>query len=175
MFIGAPFGGLVLLAVVGCALVVGLALLASALPGGPRGRARGKTGALVLAGGAALVLLPAACDAVFGVDEWNPAGVRPAAVVGVWRDGAARLELRADGTYELRARGQPVGGVEASSGRWTLFDWNVQLADTAGGLAPTRLKVVIARGQYRILESPGDPDNWDGRLGFRREPPARPR
>ena len=119
-----------------------------------------------------LVLVAAAMwirDAMYGVDQWNPYPIERAAIVGDWKDGGSRLALHADSTYTLDADGlvaQRIGRT-ASRGLWRLEDYNLLLLDQARGTGH-QMKVIVARGEYRIVVSPPDLDMWDGWLGLRR-------
>lgn len=105
-------------------------------------------------------------------DDWGPRAPREV-LFGRWVDGPARsLELRADSTYTLHE------GVEVTEGR---YDWdmgNVWLRDPSGRPLPMpplvrALRLVVADGEYRIINDPWDPDVWDGWMGYRHDPPAR--
>jgi hypothetical protein len=171
MRIPVPFGGVLALAALIAGITVGFVLLFSAYRSSPRNRGRARAGAAVLGGTAAFILLTIGAEQLFGIQEWNPHPVSDMALVGTWRDGDDQLDLRADGTYTLAASTRPVYGVSSAAGRWSLFDWNLRLDDALGRHAAS-LRVVVARGEYRIMPAPGDPDDWNGRLAYRRTPPA---
>jgi hypothetical protein len=172
MWIPVPFGGVLLLLILFAAVAVGFALLASAYGSSARNAARARAGALVLGGTVAFLLISTGAGELFGVQEWNPYPVSDKALIGTWRDGEDRLDLRADGTYTLAASARPIYGVSSAAGRWSRFDWNLRLDDALGRHAVS-LRVVVARGEYRIMPEPGDPDTWNGRLGYCRTPSAK--
>jgi hypothetical protein len=171
MRIPVPFGGVFVLMALIAGVVVGFAMLSSAYRSSPRNPARARAGAAVLGGTAAFILLSFGAGQLFGIQEWNPYPVSDAALIGTWRDGDDRLDLRADGTYTLAASTRPIYGVSSAAGRWSRFDWNLRLDDAVGRHA-AGLRVVVARGEYRLMPAPGDPDSWNGRLAYRRTPPA---
>jgi hypothetical protein len=171
MRIPVPFGGVLFLVALIAGVVVGFVLLSSAYRSSPRNTDRGRAGAAVLGGTAVFILLSIGAGQLFGIQEWNPHPVADVSLVGTWRDGDDRLDLRADGTYTLAASTRPIYGVSSGAGRWSLSDWNLRLDDALSRRAAS-LRVVVARGEYRIMPAPGDPDDWNGRLAFRRTPPA---
>jgi hypothetical protein len=125
------------------------------------------------AGGAVLACLAlfAARYAAASVDEWSPL-VRPEAVVGTWKAGDSRLDLSANGTFRIDARGSAAErmGLTRAEGRWELDDYQLTLRPAGG--AAHRLRVVVAHGAYRIIEAPGDLDSWQAWTGFNRTPPS---
>jgi hypothetical protein len=138
-------------------LFLGIAILGGALAWWRlRARALGRiSGTFALLAAARLGLAVAA--EVFVPVELNPI-VERGSLIGVWTDGSKRLELRDDGSFSL-ADGQD------HSGAWTLTDWNLNLSGS-------RWRVIQARGAERLVRDwPGDPDHWDGDLGFRRVQP----
>jgi len=171
MWIPTPFGGVLLFLLLVAAFAVGCGLLLSAYRSSPPKATRKRVGVIVLGGAAAFLLIATGAGGLFGIQEWNPHPVSDKALVGSWRDGDDRLDLSADGTYTLAAATRPIYGVSRAAGRWSRSDWNLQLDDALGRHAAS-LRVVIARGEYRIIPEPGDPDSWNGRLGYRRAPPA---
>jgi hypothetical protein len=172
MRIPVPFGGLIVLILLLAGLTVGYALIASGYRSRPRNTVRARAGMAVLGGIAALILVSIGVEELFGVQEWNPFPLRGETLVGTWRDGGDRLDLRADSTYTLVASHHPIYGVTSAAGRWSLDDWNLRLDDALGRHAAS-LRVVVARGEYRIMPAVGDPDEWDGRLAYRRIPSAK--
>jgi hypothetical protein len=157
-----PFGYLIQFVVlVGGAVIVG-ALLLRGLRGGDRRALR--VGAGITVGLLAVLMLSALQPSI---DEMNPYPIADGALLGRWVDGSRSLELRADSTYVLRS-----GTRLIASGRFHLFDWNLRFAGASG--AEEAWRVVIAGGEYRITPDLEDFDVWDGNLGFRRAPPARP-
>lgn len=88
-------------------------------------------------------------------EDLNPV-VRPAQLVGSWRDGAQTLALHPDQTFQMR-------GPTTRTGAWELRDQELSL----DGM---KARVIKVNGAYRIVPSfPEDPDLWDGSLGFARE------
>lgn len=161
------FPGLAILfwwAVALAALVAAVVLLAMAL--------RRRSTRHALAGlGTLLGVMVAGAFMRTGMDQWNPR-VDAGAVVGTWEARGSRLELRPDGTFRIDASGLAARrtGLTRASGSWTLDDWDLDL-HPAGG-ATHDLRVVVARGTYRIIEQPEDLDGWTAWPGFHRTPPA---
>ena len=123
-----------------------------------------------------LVLVGVARSAWYDIEQWNPYPIPSAALVGTWRAGNSLLEVRPDGSYRLLAEGQPARrfGVQHSAGTWRLDDYNLDLTDSSG--AVRELRLIVAGGEYRIIEQPGDLDGWLAWRGLGRTPisPARP-
>jgi len=171
MGIPVPFGGVILLLVLVAAITVGFALLVSAYRSSPRNAARARVGAAVLGCTMAVILMSSGVGQLFGVQEWNPHPLSDEALIGTWRDGDDQLDLRSDGTYTLTAFSRPIQGVNSAAGRWSRFDWNIRLDDAISRRAVS-LRVVVGRGEYRVIPEPGDPDQWNWRLAYRRTPAA---
>ncbi len=102
--------------------------------------------------------------------EFNPSAVNRQDLHGLWSDRGTTLQVNADGTLDLKAK-QPLAtriGATQATGTWSIDDWNLRLR-TASGTSLTLLRVIQFGKTYRlIIEDYGDPDCWDGRLGFRR-------
>ena len=107
-----------------------------------------------------------------GVDQWNPYPIDPRAIVGTWRIGDSNLELRRDGSFSADVTGITAHrvGITQAEGTWTLRDWNLVLR--AHGGQGSRLRVVVRRGEYRVIDQPEDLDGWTPWRGFSRTPPA---
>lgn len=89
-------------------------------------------------------------------------------LVGRWEAKRASLELRRDGTFALQAEGEVARrlGVREARGVWSLIDWNFVLVVEGG--EPIELRLIEQRGQYRLNDDVGDPDNWRWWRGFER-------
>lgn len=100
----------------------------------------------------------------------NPTRVTSEALIGEWLDGKTSLRLAADGSFTLQASGRLIRrlGTRNASGNWSQHDSRLHLRTTSGQeLSP--LRVIQFGKQYRIIvDDFGDPDEWDGRLGFKR-------
>lgn len=146
---GMPFGILLTLA-----WLVGLTFIGivGALRLRRRGWRRAATCLAVLAGGR---LALGIASEVLIQEDLNPV-VRPAELVGSWRDGAQELALHLDQTFQLT-------GPTIRTGTWDLRDQELSL----DGM---KARVIRVNGAYRIIPFfPNDPDLWDGRLGFGRQ------
>jgi hypothetical protein len=157
-----PFGYLIQFVVLLGAAVVAGALLLRGLR--VRDRRALRVGAGIAVGLLAVLVLSALQPSI---EELNPYPIADGALLGRWLDGSRSLELRADSTYVLRN-----GTRLIASGQFHLFDWNLRFVRATG--AEEAWRVVISGGEYRIMPDLGDFDEWDGNLGFRRAPPARP-
>lgn len=117
------------------------------------------------------LLLHAVWSHVTGVDQWSPL-LAGQALHGRWTHGSSSLELFPDGTFRIDARGDAATRVQLTraAGRWELEDFNLTLHPGDG--SPRRLRVVVSRGAYRIIEDPGDLDTWPRWSGFNRSPPS---
>jgi hypothetical protein len=146
---GMPFGVLLIVAA-----LVGLSFIG--IVGALRLRRRAlriaAAGLAVLAGGRFALGI---ASEVLVHEDLNPL-VRPAELVGSWKDGAQALALRADRTFQL-------SGPTTGAGTWDLRDQELSFDGV-------KARVIKVNGAYRIVPSfPDDPDLWDGRLGFARE------
>lgn len=105
-----------------------------------------------------------------GVDVWSPAVMERHAVQGRWTHGGSTLELFANGTFRIDARGGAARRVQLTraAGRWELDAWHLTLYPGDG--PARRLRVVVANGAYRIIEAPGDFERWLPWSGFNRSP-----
>lgn len=155
------WGGLLLVASIGLALAVSAAVRPRLRP----------WGFVVGLGLLSAVGVFAGANIWFDVAlELNPHPIDGSEILGTWRDGNAVLIVDLDGTFRLDPGwlADRLGG-GSSQGRWILDDWNLDLfEDTGRNVA--RLRVIQFAREYRIIVNDfGDPDVWDGRLGFRLE------
>ena len=96
--------------------------------------------------------------------DFNPLIRERGDLVGVWKDGTATLDLRADGTFLCQGDGECSG--VGPTGAWTWHDFEVKFRSIAGR---TVVRRILRYGQeLRLASLPDDPDVWDGRLSFRR-------
>jgi hypothetical protein len=105
------------------------------------------------------------------VDQWSPCIPREA-LHGRWRHRRSTLELFADGTFRIDARGAAARRVHLTraAGRWELGGFDLTLHPRDG--SPRRLRVIVSNAAYRIIEAPGDFERWVPWTGFNRFPAA---
>lgn len=163
----APFAYLGFCCVSVAAVVAGAILMVQGLRKRPRSRWTIAIGAVVLCGTA----MQFTANIVFeSMIEFNPSPISAKDLEGVWSDRGTTLQINADRTFDLKAK-EPLAtrlGATQATGTWSIDDWNLRL-ETASGTSLTPLRVIQFGQTYRlIIEDYGDPDCWDGRLGFRR-------
>jgi hypothetical protein len=157
------------LVVVGLPLL-GLALFVRDVRSRPRpGAMRLSRGLVILA---AVVLYVGLNEAYGPALELNPV-VGAQDLVGLWQDGAATLDLRADGSYRCtstRVECDTFGpsGRGAHSG-----DGELTFTQGSGDDRRTLLRRVVRyAGALRLTDPFDDPDGWDGALSFAHRAPA---
>lgn len=164
----APFAYLGFCCVSVSAVAAGTVLIVQGLRKRPRSRWRIAVGAIVLCGMAVQFTANLVFDSMI---EFNPSPINKQDLEGLWFDGGTSLQLNADGTFDLKAK-EPLAariGATQATGTWSIGDWNLRL-ETASGTSLTPLRVIQFGKTYRlIIEDYGDPDCWDGRLGFGRQ------
>jgi hypothetical protein len=166
-----PFGyllfvGLPLLGAIG----LGVTLLMRDVRKLPRSGAMQLSWGLVILAGVALYL--GLTEVYARALDLNPV-VNERDLVGLWRDGAATLELQADGTYRC-GKSREACGAFSQMGRW-VHDGSFQLSFTpAGGSERSTLvrRIVRYAGTLRLTSAFEDPDEWDGALSFAHSAPA---
>jgi hypothetical protein len=153
-----PFGylgfwvGVVVLEIIALALVVG----------GLRSARKGTaiSGGLLLTG----LIVVTVVNVIYDKNlDTNPMIHGRQELAGSWKDGAATLELRLDGTFACQ------GGNECSelrgAGAWAWNDFEITFRPATGPEVVRR--IVRYDDELRLANVPGDLDAWDGRFSFR--------
>lgn len=89
-------------------------------------------------------------------------------VVGAWRKGDTSIVFLPDHTFTMRAR------TGESRGKWELNvddSFGVRATSMGGLVVGTeQWHALRKRGEVRLIKQPRDWDEWDGDLGFQRQP-----
>lgn len=101
--------------------------------------------------------------------EWNNHYATEADLVEEWKDGSSILNLNKSGTFQavFNKNHSARIGFKEGKGTWYVNDSAIFLS-----LSPKRisLRVTKFRNLYRlIIDDFGDPDMWNGKLGFKRK------
>lgn len=163
---GIPFAYLAFYGGLAVAALAAAALAVRSLARRRRGRAAG----YAVAGAAAVGLLVAAGEAG-GAVEWSTDAVTPEVLTGMWTREGTVLRLQADSTYVCEGLPREVTPCARAGevGRWAYMpQWAVTLSAPTGVVY--RMTMLRVRGREHLILDPGDPDVWDGDLGFARRP-----
>jgi hypothetical protein len=149
-------------------ILVGTALIISAVFARPRSRLRALIGAAIISGIAALIIQQ---ERLYAHIDLNPSVPQWQSLAGTWQRDRTRLVLLPSGRWECAVadRGEPPCDADVRRGRWSLHrDRQVELVDSVGGRVIS-MPVITDQGVFRLLQVPdSDPDSWDVSHGYER-------